>query len=277
MMPSLFFWISKLVWLILSPDSLLLILLLLTCLLLHRGSYRMAKGLHTLVAVICLLIAMLPLGDWLLAPLETRFPANPDLPQTIAGIVVLSGAEDAVLSSLWKQVEMGDGAERDLAFMHLARQYPAARLIFTGGSGSMLDQSHKAADVAKTLFRQAGMDTAMIVFERESRNTYENAIFSKKIAAPQPGENWVLITSAWHMPRSMGIFSRAGWPMLPYPVDHRTRKDGLFRIELDFSGHLDGLKMATKEWLGLAAYRCTGKTTTLLPGQESLPTTQAFH
>ncbi|MDH4321272.1 MAG: YdcF family protein [Desulfobulbaceae bacterium] len=273
MMHSVFFWTSKLAWLLLSPDNILVALLLLTWFLLHRGgSKRLAKRLLTLITAGCLLIALLPVGEWLLFPLETRFPTNPALPKKIDGIVVLGGAEDPNLSSLWQQVELGDGAERYLAFMALSRRFPDARLIFTGGSGSMLDQQHKAADVAATLFHETGLNTSRIIFERESRNTYENAVFSKKIAMPKPGENWLLITTAWHMPRSMGIFNRAGWPMLPYPVDHRTAPGNLLRCELAFAGHLDALRIAIKEWLGLAAYRLTGKTTAFLPGPETRAT-----
>lgn len=208
-----------------------------------------------------------------MSPLENSFPTNPALPHRIDGIVVLGGAQDPVLSAQWQQVEMGDGAERDQTFIALARQYPHSKLIFTGSSGSMINQSHKEADVAKMLFHKMGLNLSRVIFERKSRNTYENAIYSKIIATPKPGENWILITSAYHMPRSMGIFAQAGWPMIPYPVDHRTRRSNLFRIDLDFSSHLNNLKIATKEWLGLTAYRLSGKTTTLWPQQESLPAT----
>lgn len=270
-MDSIFFWLSKIAWLLLSPDILLLILILCTWLLLRLGSYPLAKKIHTFVAVACLLIAFFPLGEWLLYPLETRFPTNPELPRQIDGIIVLSGAEDAVLSAQWNQVELGDGAERYIAFFNLARQYPNARLIFTGGSGSMIDQSHKGADVAKTLFQSLGLDSSRVIFERESRNTYENAIYSKKIASPAAGEKWLLITTAWHMPRSMGIFAKAGWPMIAYPVDHQTSPDNLFRINLAFAQHLSGVKTAIREWLGLAAYRLSGRTAVFFPGPKPKP------
>lgn len=265
-MDTIFFWLSKTAWWLLSPDILLLIVILFTWLLLALGANKLAKKIHTVTAAACLLIAFLPLGSWLLHPLENRFPVNPVLPQHIDGIIVLGGAENAVLSSLWKQPELGDGAERYLAFFNLARQYPDAKLVFTGGSGSLSDQSHKGADVAQTLFERLGLDTSKIIFERQSRNTYENAIFSKRLAAPASRENWLLITTAWHMPRSMGIFTRAGWPMIPYPVDHQNTPDERLRVELDFSQHLCNLRTAVREWLGLVAYRLTDKTSALFPG-----------
>lgn len=101
--------------------------------------------------------------------------------------------------------------------------------------------------------------------ERRSRNTYENAVFTKALVAPKPGERWLLVTSAYHMPRSVGLFRRAGFLVEPYPVDWRIGErvfafenvsaDGLFRTDI-----------AVREWLGLLAYRLSGRTGELLPG-----------
>jgi uncharacterized SAM-binding protein YcdF (DUF218 family) len=264
-METLFFWISKLTWLVIAPDSLLLILLLLAWVLLWRGSVHMAKWFLGFVAVAVLLAALFPVGEWLLYPLEKRFPANPALPIKIDGIIVLGGAEDAERSSAWNQAEVGEAAERFLAAIALARQYPAAKLVFTGGSPSMLSQEPKGADVAMTLFKQQGLDSARITFERNSRNTFENAVLSKAMVKPQAAENWVLVTSAFHMPRSVGIFCKAEWPVIPYPVDHQTRPDALFRVELGLAAHLGYLTVGAREWVGLIAYYATGKTTDLLP------------
>ena len=152
-------------------------------------------------------------------------------------------------------------------FLALARKYPEAKLLFTGGSGSLLEQKDKAADIAKKLFKQLNFDVTRIVFEKESRNTYENAIYSKKIVQPFKNENWILITTGWHMPRSVGIFCKAEWPVIPYPVDHQTNKDNLFRISFNLSNNLRMLKIAIKEWLGLFAYYLSGKTTSFFPEQ----------
>lgn len=264
-MNSVFFWLSKLAWLVVAPDSLLLILVLVAWVLLWRGKNRMAKRLLGLVAIAMLIVALFPVGEWMLHPLEKRFPANPALPQKIDGIIMLSGAEDAELSAAWNQVELGDGAERLLAFQALARQYPKAQLVFTGGSSSMVNQASKGADVAKRLSEQMGLDASRIVFEREARNTFENAVLSKALVKPAPGQNWILITSAFHMPRSVGIFCRAEWPVIPYPVDHHTWPGNRLHIDLNLVAHLGGMTMAIREWIGLAAYYATGKTTALLP------------
>ncbi len=264
-MDSFFFFLSKMMWMVTAPDSLLLILLLIAWTLLWRGKYRSAKRVLGFVVGILLIVALFPVGEWVLYPLEIRFPKNPVLPQKIDGIIVLGGAENADLSNKWNQVELGEAAERLLAFQTLARRYPEAKLMFTGGSGSMVYQGYKGADVAKMVFEQQGINTSHITFERESRNTYENAMFSKVLAKPVSDENWILITSAFHMPRSVGIFCRAGWPTIPYPVDHYTWPGNLFRVDLDLAGHLKTLAMGIKEWLGLVVYYVTGKTANLFP------------
>jgi uncharacterized SAM-binding protein YcdF (DUF218 family) len=266
-MESIFFWISKLAWLIIAPENLFLFLLLITWILLWRGAYRPAKRLLGFVVIVLMVVALFPIGEWLLYPLEIRFSANPKLPEKIDGIIVLSGPEDAVLSTLWNQVELGDGAERDMAFLELARRYPTAKLVYTGGSGSIMHQEYKAADVAKQLFNKLGLDLSRVTFERNSRNTFENAVLSKELVRPGPGEKWILITTAWHMPRSVGIFCKAGWPVIPYPVDHWTMPGKLLRIDISLSGHLRGLATGVKEWVGLIAYYVSGKTTALFPDQ----------
>jgi uncharacterized SAM-binding protein YcdF (DUF218 family) len=266
-MDTLFFYISKLVWLFASPDNLLLILILVTLIFLYVGKQQIAKKILTIASGLLIIIAFFPVGEWLLYPLESRFQTAPSLPEKVDGIIVLSGAENAELSHIWNQVELGDAAERDLAFLTLARQHTKAKLVFTGGTGSLINQEYKGADVAKKLFAQQGFDTTRIIFERESRNTYENAIYSKKIVNPIKGQSWVLITTSWHMPRSVGIFCKAEWPVIPYPIDHQTNKDNLFRIDFDLSANLIVLKTSIKEWLGLFAYYLSGKTTAFLPNQ----------
>jgi len=264
-MDTIFFLTSKIIWLLLSPDSLLLLLIISALLFLYYGKIHLAKIILSAVTVIILLISFLPVGEWLLYPLESRFQTNPSLPEKVDGIIVLSGAEDTLLSHLWNQVELGSAAERDLTFLSLAKRYPEAKLVFTGGTGSLVNQEYKAADVAKKLFEQQGFDTSRIIFERESRNTYENVIYSKKLVNPVKNNNWLLITTGWHMPRSVGIFCKTGWRVIPYPVDHQSRKDNLLRINFNLSGNLHVLKSSIKEWLGLFAYYLSGKTSTVFP------------
>lgn len=257
-MDGFFFWVSKLVWLLVSPDSLLAILLIFASLLLWRNKLKWAKRIFSFLAISVLVIGLFPVGEWVLYPLESRYKPNPQLDK-VDGIIVLGGAEDAELSHHWKQAAVNASAERIIASTSLALRYPDAQLVYTGGSGSMLQQSYKGADVARQLYKDLGLDVSKIIFERESRNTSENAILTKKLVKPKAGEQWLLITTAWHMPRSMGIFCQSDWKVIPYPVDYTSLPKRLFRIEWNFSKHLKSLTVGVKEWVGVVAYSVMGK------------------
>lgn len=265
-MDTFFYWVSKLIWALVAPDHLLLILLTIACGLFWVGYQQFALHVFSALLVIFWLIALFPVGSWLLYPLEAKFPANPPLPDRLDGIIMLAGAEKIDASYVWQQVELKAYSERALAFMRLARQYPDARLVFTGGLGSKLDKQFQEADVAAQLFEEQGLEVGAIQFERHSRNTYENALLSKALVKPKKGEKWLLITSASHMPRAVGVFCRVGWPVIPYPVDHWTVPSRLTSIGFAFGENLEQLTYAVREWLGLSAYYLTGKTTSWVSG-----------
>lgn len=265
-MNSVFFWISKLFWLIFSPDLLLVLCIFITCILLWIKAYKKAVFLSTMLSILVLIITVFPVGAWLLYPLEKRFLPPQTLPKSIDGIIMLAGAENILGTHAWKQPELGDGAERYLAFMRLARTYPDAKAVFTGGSGEITQQHLKSTLTANLLLKEQGLDISTIIFESQSRNTYENALFTHRIVKPSPEEKWILITSAYHMPRSVGIFSKIGWKVIPFSVDHQTHRPTLFRVSINFSGNMNTLKNAVREWTGLAAYYITGKTDCFFPG-----------
>ena len=226
-----------------------------------------AKILLVACSLFILLIAFFPVGLWLISPLETQFKHNPSLPEKIDGIIVLSGSEKTDSSALWQQAELSDAAERYIAFIKLANIYPDAKLVFTGGSSGIIRNDIKATSVAKMVFTDLSFNMENIIFENQSRNTYENVILSRPLVNPVKDEKWLLITTAWHMPRSVGIFCQNEWPVIPYPVDHTSLKDNNFEIRFDFLKHLTEINIAVKEWVGLFAYYFSGKTTAILPEQ----------
>lgn len=260
-MDTLFFIAAKVFWGVLRPDSWIIFGLAVTVLALWRGWRRLAQMAGGLSFAFVLLIAIVPLGDLALHPLETRYPPAPTLPD-ITGIIVLGGGEEAWLSARWGQVVLGEGAERFTAAMALARTHPQARLVFTGGSGVLRDvgtADWSGAAVAERLFAQQGIDPARLTFERASRNTAENASLTLTQIAPKPAEVWVIVTSAFHMPRAMASFNAAGWVnVIPWPVDYRAR-DLRRGLGWDFARNLDVLNTAIREYLGLLAYRATGR------------------
>lgn len=260
-----FFYLSKILWALLAPDLFLVYLFAAGVLCLYLQKLKAAKFFLVASLSLLLIVAFLPVGLWLLYPLEKRFPANPELPPDVDGIILLGGTINPSTSAAWGQAEMGNSAEREIAFMQLAREYPEARLVMSGGNGEIFGQQYREADISQSLLQTLGMDLQRIVFERDARNTYENALNSKPLMQPRIGETWLLVTSAYHMPRSVGIFCKQEWPVLPWPVDHYTAPDDLMALDSNLGGNLGVLRIALREWAGLAVYYMTGKTTALLP------------
>jgi uncharacterized SAM-binding protein YcdF (DUF218 family) len=230
---------------------------------------RFAHAGRRLVAASILLLAVLgfsPFANALIMPLEQRFPpwtarGAPD------GIVVLGGAIGPSLSAARGSAAVDEAAERITVVADLARRYPAARIIYSGGTGALLSRQGAEADFALPLLESFGIARDRLMAENRSRNTVENALFSKALAKPAPGERWILVTSAYHMPRSIGIFRAAGFPVEAYPVDWRTR--GTADLLWPFSTLSDGLRRtdtAAREWTGLLIYWLTGRTSELFPG-----------
>ena len=268
-MDTVFFLASKIIWALISPDSLIVILGVSAWVAAILNWQRISRSLLASCALLLLLIGFFPVGEWLIAPLENRFTSNVALPNEVDGIVVLGGAISPRMSNIWQQAELGDGADRLTNFLYLARLYPDAQLVFTGGSGSVTEQDFKEAEMARILFDQLGLAERAIIYESESRNTSENARNSKELVSPGEAENWLLITSAFHMPRSVGVFCKEGWKVQAYPVDHYSQRGNLLRPDFSLSENLSVLKTAIREWVGLVAYRLSGRTDRLLPGREN--------
>lgn len=255
--PYMSFILSKLVWAVLTPGTLLLIVVA-TAWAIH-GRYPLWSRRLLLVATIFLAsLAVSPIGNWVLRPLEKQYPMAQPGPEPVDGIIVLGGSLDPEGSERTGTPVLNEAAERITAFVALARAYPQARLIVSGGSGDPWRQSFKETDQVKALFSSLGLDPDRVIYERDSRNTYENALYSKKLAQPQAGQRWLLVTSAWHMPRAVGCFEKLGWQVSPYPVDFRSNSYDHWGLFLP-DQQLDMVTTGTKEWIGLASYRLMGR------------------
>lgn len=263
----MFFVLSKTIGIALLPGNFLILIGLVGVLLLATRWARLGRKLLVASVVLVALCGFSPLGNLLLHPLEARFPPWDPARGAPDGIVVLGGAIDADLSMSHDKAVYTRAADRIIEAAALAREYPNARIIYSGGSANLLDTDAREADYAATIFERLGVARDRLTMERRSRNTKENAEFSKLLAAPKAGERWLLLTSAFHMPRSVGIFRKAGFAVEPYPVDWRTGGPGDLLIFSPFA--LDGLErteVAVREYLGLVAYRISGRTGELFPG-----------
>lgn len=211
-------------------------------------------------------VLLLPVDLWLLRPLEDRFP--PPSPAHIDGVVVLGGAISTEVSADRGVPSLNRDADRLTAFAVLARTYPEARLVFAGGPPMPPGQGRLSeAEASGRLFEQLGVLPSRVLYDDRSQSTWGNALNSLTLANPKPGETWVLITSASHMPRAIGAFHRAGWPqILPWPVAYRTTKAG-WRAPLQPIGtKLAAIDLAAHEWAGLVGYWLRDRTDQLFPG-----------
>jgi uncharacterized SAM-binding protein YcdF (DUF218 family) len=226
-------------------------------------------GRKLMIASIVLLAicGLSPLGYWLIYPLETRFPPWNPAQGAPDGIIVLGGSIEADVSAAHDTPVTTNAADRIFATAALARQYPNARIVYSGGSANLVSTDAKEADYAAKLLENLGLPKSRLIMERQSRNTQENAEFSKQLVQPKSGERWLLVTSGYHMPRSIGLFRKAGFPVEPYPVDWRSAgPEALFEFTNTENAGLNRTDLAFREWLGLLAYWITGKIDSPFPG-----------
>src|SRR5258708_7460441 len=263
----MFFILSKVLGFFAIPSNLVIAFGLLGVVLLATRRARIGRYLTVASLLALAVIGLSPLGNALIIPLEQRFPPWDDTRGAPDGIVVLGGAITPDVSAARDDIALNEAAERLTATVALARRYPDARIVYSGGTGALIYRGGSEAASAVRIFESLGIPHARIVAEEQSRNTVENAVFSMLLAMPQPGERWLLVTSAYPMPRAMGIFHRAGFPVEAYPVDWRTRgpQDALRPFTTLGSG-LERADTAAREWVGLVVYWLTGRSSSLFPG-----------
>ncbi|MCJ2133924.1 YdcF family protein [Methylobacterium sp. J-026] len=268
----MFFPLSKLIYFLITPSNFLIFLVLGGLLLLSATRLRRTgTGLALLGAVGLGVGGLSPLAETMLLPLEQRFAPFPADGPAPAGIIVLGGGIEAGLSEARDQIIVNDAGERPIYFADLARRFPAARLVFSGGSG-FIGGGIAEADIVSRQADTIGVPRSRLILENRSRNTHENAAFTAALVHPKPGERWLLVTSAWHMPRAVGCFRQAGFTVDAVPVDYRTRGWGdVTRFNGFASDGLFQLDLALKEWIGLAVYRWAGYTPDWLPGPDESP------
>ena len=253
-----FFTLSKIFWLVCAPSHALAWLAIGTAVASAAGRIREARVLAVLAGTMFLALGILPGSTLALRPLEDRYP-RPAWPTRLDGIVVLDGEID-IRTFVSRGVPVGlDSDTRLIGGFELARRYPNARVVYSGGSGTIERQPRPGTFAATYIFNQMGLDPSRLTLESKSRNTWENLLYSRRAADAKPGQVWALATSAYHMPRAMGVANRLGWRMLPWPTDYMTPRSG-FTSLFDVPRNLEIADLAAHEWIGLAAYRLSGKT-----------------
>jgi uncharacterized SAM-binding protein YcdF (DUF218 family) len=262
----MFFYFSRIVWFFFQPSSALLVVALIGAALLYTRWWRSGRFIVVAAILVLAIAGLSPLGQALILPLEERFSPLADNAPAPDGIIVLGGAFDTLVSPARGVAALNEAAERLTSLVSLARRYPQAKLVFSGGAAQLFYAGAREADLARDMLGEAGLDPERLILEGRSRNTFQNALMTKGILRPKASERWLLVTSAYHMPRAIGSFRRVGFPVTAYPVDYRTRGPAdLLRPFDKVSEGLRRVDIASREWVGLAVYRLTGRSSALFP------------
>lgn len=257
---------SKFFWLAAQPLSLAFFAVAAGLVLGWLGWRRLQATALLLTAAILFVTLYTSAGTVMLQVLENRI-ARAALP---AGgprcIVVLGGSFEAEVIATRGGTEMNQAGDRFVEALRLALAYPESRLLVSGGDGSFSGRYAGDAAVSAEFFRTFGVPADRLIQETHSRTTFENVQNTKAVLAENGLADCLLITSAFHMPRAVGLFRKAGLSVVPWPTDYRT--SGMAHLKLDFTQPSSNAQLTTtalREWVGLLAYYLAGRTDALLP------------
>ena len=254
------FYLSKILWLIVNPFNIFIFITLFTIFLYFINFRRLSLIIYLINFIFIALISFLPIGSYLTYIIEKEFHTNTKFPDQVDGILILGGATNPLLFKEFDQISLNGSAERLVESVMIIRKFEKAKVIFSGGSGIVNRSDLGHSQVAKLFYKKMGVDINKIFFEDKSRNTHENIIYSKKIAKPKKNENWLLITSAFHMKRALLIAEKNNWKFIPYAVDFKNIKEFKLTPNLNLLSNLNSFQSGLHEWLGLVSYYLMGRT-----------------
>lgn len=225
----------------------------------HFFAVRLARAAYVAaIATLCAL-GFEAVPNVLVTRLESSYVAAPNDLSGYAGMVILGGVFTSGEGSGIRDISVNHAAERAIVPVALLRNFPRLKIVFSGGDG---DQSTRfqgpEADRARVFFDAMGVPAGAVIYERESRTTAENAVFSARLAGIDVRAPWLLVTSAWHMPRSLAAFRNGGWSNITaLPVDFRSSADlPVLSYSLDRS--LSLWRIVLHEYAGIVWYRANG-------------------
>ena len=260
------FLFSKLFWLVTQPLSLAFLFSAAGALLAFSG-FRRTGGIAAALAALILFVTLYTTaGGVALQALEARFPKSSEEPADLTCILILGGALENEVTTSRGGVEFNQAAERFVEPLRLALRHPQARILVSGGDGSISGAYEPEAEASERLFSAFGIPPERLVKESASRTTHENAQETRHVLAREGLTDCLLVTSAFHMPRSVGLFRKADIAVTPWPVDYRT--SGVLRLGFDFTQPTSNAQLtstAVREWIGLLGYYLTGRIDSLFP------------
>ena len=258
--------LTRIFWLLVQPLSLIMLCLLLAFLLSFRAKRGWSRTFLVLGGLMLFATTFTTLGYVLITPLENRF-VRPAEPAQIDGIVVLGGAMDGEVNSVRGGFELNRSGDRYVETVRLALAHPEAKVLVAAGPAALALEQEREALAAQRMLISFGVASERIILDENSRNTEENAQFARALAGVTEGQTWLLVTSAFHMPRSVGLFRMADFPVVPWPADYLASGAEGWRVKPDQPPeNVAVASMALREWTGLVGYKLTGKIADWFPG-----------
>lgn len=258
------FFLSKYLWYVFNPFNCILILFVIGLFFYFIKFSKLSKIAFLLGFISFISLGTLPIGTYLLYLLEKNYHYKVDLPDNVNGVIILSGATSPFLTKEHDQISLNGNVERLIESIFLIKKYPNAKFFFAGGSGSISHPELSHSAVAERLFSSLNIETDKIYFETKSRNTFENILFAKEVYNPKKNENWLLVTSAFHMKRAIYISEKLDLKLIAYPTDYKTAKKFTWKLSFNFLGNLSSFQFSSHEWVGIIAYYLMGRSSKIL-------------
>jgi uncharacterized SAM-binding protein YcdF (DUF218 family) len=254
------FYLSKIVNFFTNPLYILfLIILIQLFIIFFIESKKLVIFFSKLFLILFLFFGYVPLSDFLLSKIEDYIQPSKYPTQELKGVVVLGGSFDTGSKSKERnQVFLNSSAERLTKTLEIYKKNPRILILFSGFSNEIKPKGWSESDMAKKFFLDQGVRIDNLIFENQSRNTFENIKYSKDIIANHKG-TWGLITSASHMPRSFFAFKKQGLILEPINVDYKTGTSRMFWINFDISSGLRNWGIVLHELIGISYYKLTNK------------------
>ena len=254
------FYLSKILNFFINPLYILFIIIIIQLFIIFFiESKKLVIFFSKLFLILFLFFGYIPLSNFLLSKIENYIQPSKYPIQQLTGVVVLGGSFETGLESKERnQVFLNSSAERLTKTLEIYKKNPRILILFSGFSGELKPQGWSESDMAKKFFLDQGVKIDNLIFENQSRNTFENIKYSKDIIANYKG-TWGLITSANHMPRSFFTFKKQGLILEPINVDYKTGISRMFWINFDISSGLINWNIIFHELIGIAYYKVTNK------------------
>jgi uncharacterized SAM-binding protein YcdF (DUF218 family) len=253
------FWLPKLLDFVEQPLAWVLLLLLVALVLFWRRRQRAALRTVVVATLLLACLGVEAVPEIILQRLEDAYPATTRSPGEFEGVLVLGGGLEGGIKAVERnQTLLGGSAERVTTAVALARDFPNLKIVLTGYAGVNQPGGLSEAQGTVRFFREQGLPTSRLIVEPAARNTAEIAENVKTITGIDPSKPWLLLTSAWNMPRALLAFRKAGWNVEPLPVDYFTGTSIRFARYSIARGSF-AWSVALHELLGIAWYRVTGR------------------